>query len=267
MRNWLLPAIIAAIGIGAYIYQGNTNQAAMDALKADLSAARKAVLAAQSDASAAEDAAASAAAATEQAMSDAAAMAEKAAKAEEAAAAAMAQAEMAKSAAAETADAEAMPMMPPFGSEHDVGYAGLIWKAMLAQKFAGPDSIHKTPYEGTEPHGSMLELFIGKATIEGQTGDLLVKRNYGPEGVTAEEVVANPEAHLGAITIMFKREAGFDEDTQNWFWTRFNPDGSVAKNPMGMALAGKVAKGMDQGCIACHASADGDDFVFAESYK
>ncbi len=30
-------------------------------------------------------------------------------------------------------------------------------------------------------------------------------------------------------------------------------------NPKGMKLAGRVAKGMDQGCIACHRSVGGDD--------
>jgi hypothetical protein len=34
------------------------------------------------------------------------------------------------------------------------------------------------------------------------------------------------------------------------------------KNPKGMALAGKIAKGSDAGCIACHVGADGDDYLF-----
>jgi hypothetical protein len=155
--------------------------------------------------------------------------------------------------------------MAPFGSDHDAGYATQIWAAMQEQRLAGPDSIFSFPYEGTDPHGMMLETFYTKATVEGQTGDLVVKRNYGPVGVTADEVMANPAAHLGAITVMFRREAGYDTDNKDWFWVKFLPDGSIDKNPKGMRLAGKVAKGMDVGCIACHTGADGDDYVFTSN--
>jgi hypothetical protein len=61
---------------------------------------------------------------------------------------------------------------------------------------------------------------------------------------------------------MFRREAGFDSDNQDWFWVKYLPDGTLDKNPKGMALAGKIAKGSDAGCIACHVGADGDDYLF-----
>ena len=40
------------------------------------------------------------------------------------------------------------------------------------------------------------------------------------------------------------------------------PEGSLDQNPKGIPLAGRVAKGMDQGCIACHKAAPGGDYVF-----
>ncbi len=73
-------------------------------------------------------------------------------------------------------------------------------------------------------------------------------------------MLADPGKHLGAITVMFRREAGYDEDNQNWFWVKYLPDGSLDKNAKGMALAGMVAKGADVGCIACH-SGD-EDYLF-----
>ncbi len=152
--------------------------------------------------------------------------------------------------------------MPPFGSDDDASYAAKIWATMESLNLAGDNAMHTLPYEGTDPHGMMLETFYTKATIDGHTGDLIVKRNYGPAGVTAEEVQADPGKHLGAITVMFRREAGFDADNQNWFWVKYLPDGSLDKNPKGMRLAGKVAKGMDVGCIACHSGAGGDDYLF-----
>ena len=152
--------------------------------------------------------------------------------------------------------------MPPFGADEDAAYAASIWDAMTAMNLAGASQIHVAPYEGTDPHGMMLETFYASATIDGHTGDLIVKRNYGPEGVSAEDVMSNPEGHLGAVTVMFRREAGYDPDNQNWFWAKFLPDGSLDKNPAGLMLAGMVAKGADVGCIACHSNAGGDDYVF-----
>ncbi len=150
----------------------------------------------------------------------------------------------------------------PFGTDTDAAYAALIWEAMEAQKLAGEDQIFSFPYEGVAPHGMMLETFYSHATIDGHTGELIVKRNYGPEGVTSDEVLADPAKHLGAVTVMFRREKGFDADNQDWFWVKYLPDGSLDKNPKGMRLAGKVAKGADAGCIACHTNAGGDDYVF-----
>jgi len=152
--------------------------------------------------------------------------------------------------------------MAPFGTPHDVGFAGQVWGAMLDANLAGPNAIHARPYEGTDPHGMMLETFYSKATIDGHTGDLIVKNNYGPAGVTEEQVQNEPGKHLAAITVMFRREAGYDSDNQDWFWAKFLPDGTLDKNGKGMALAGRVAKGLDQGCIACHTAAGGDDYLF-----
>lgn len=152
--------------------------------------------------------------------------------------------------------------MPPFGSDEDAAYAAKIWSAMESLNLAGDNAMHAFPYEGTDPHGMMLETFYAKATIDGHTGDLIVKRNYGPAGVSVEEVQMDPGKHLGAVTVMFRREAGFDADNQDWFWVKYLPDGSLDKNPKGMRLAGKVAKGADKGCIACHSGAGGEDYLF-----
>lgn len=148
--------------------------------------------------------------------------------------------------------------MRPFGTEEDVDYAAQLWDAMEAQNLVGENRVHMFPYVGTDPHGMMLETFYSTATINGHSGDLIVKHNYGPEGVSENEVLSNPSQHLGATTVMFRREAGFDSDNYDWFWSKYTPDGSLEINPTGMALAGRIAKGMDQGCIACHSSAEGD---------
>ncbi len=157
----------------------------------------------------------------------------------------------------------ASAQQPPFGQQDDVAYAETVWQALIAAKLAGPDAIHVRPYEGAEPHGFVLETLDTTMTINGHTGLMVVKRNYGPEGVEVEAVADNPDEHLAAVTIMFKREVGYDPENKNWFWAKYLPDGTLDKNPKGLRLAGRVAKGNDEaGCIACHKGADGDDYLF-----
>ncbi len=147
-----------------------------------------------------------------------------------------------------------------FGTDDDAAYATLLWDLMESDRLAGDNALYGFPYEGVDPHGAMLETFYTQGTINGHTGALIVKRNYGPADVTIDDVIADPAGHLAALTVMFQREDGYDADNQNWFWVKYLPDGTLDKNPAGMSLAGRVAKGAEQGCIACH-SAD-DDYLF-----
>lgn len=151
-----------------------------------------------------------------------------------------------------------------FGTDADAAYAADLWGIMQGMSLAGDNMVRSFPYEGVEPHGMMLETFYTTATVNGHTGDLIVKRNYGPEGVEIDQVLSDPAKHLGAYTVMFRREAGYDADNQDWFWVKYLPDGSLDKNPAGMQLAGRVAKGADQGCIACHSGED--DYVFTSDH-
>jgi hypothetical protein len=153
----------------------------------------------------------------------------------------------------------------PFGTDADADYAEQVWSTMEEMNLAGEGMLRSFPYEGVAPHGMMLETLYTEATVGGHTGDLIVKRNYGPEGVSIDAVLSDPDKHLGAVTVMFRREAGFDPDNADWFWVKYLPDGSLDKNPKGMRLAGRVAKGADQGCIACHSGA-GPDMVFTSDH-
>jgi hypothetical protein len=171
-----------------------------------------------------------------------------------------------------TAGAIAMAMLgtpalaqdAPFGTDADAEYAALLWDVMIQAKLAGDGAVQTVPYDGGAPHGMMLETFYSTATINGHTGDLVIKRNYGPEGVDADAIMMDPAKHLGAVTVMFRREAGYDDDNQNWFWVKYLPDGTLDKNPKGMMLAGRVAKGAEAGCIACHSGVD--DYLFTTDH-
>ena len=150
----------------------------------------------------------------------------------------------------------------PFGGPDSVAYSQDLWKAMTRAGLAGWDAYQAVPYDGQHPHGAVLQTIEGKLTVAGHTGEVIVKRNYGGEGVSKSKVAEDPRKWLKAVTVMFRRESGYDPDNANWFWVKFKPDGSLHTNPKGMQLAGRVAKGMNAGCIACHQGAPGGDYVF-----
>ena len=147
-------------------------------------------------------------------------------------------------------------MVPPFGNMDDVSYAKNLWNKL---EVMGYNSKPSKLYTGSPPHGKVREVLEGK--IDGNL--IVLKRNYGGKGVSIDNVSSNRAKYLKAITVMAKRP-GYDPEDKDWFWVKYTPNGEIMKNPKGMKLAGKVAKGMPVGCISCHASAPGDDFLFVQ---
>ena len=150
----------------------------------------------------------------------------------------------------------------PFGGPGSVEYSKQLWSALKDAGLAGSGSIQGTPYTGRHPHGAILDALDSTITVYGHRGAVIVKRNYGGPGVSKSAVANNPDKYLKAVTVMFKREAGYDSDNKNGFWAKYKPDGSLHVNPKKMKLAGRVVKGAKAGCIACHKSAPGGDYVF-----
>jgi hypothetical protein len=151
---------------------------------------------------------------------------------------------------------------PPFSGPANVDYAETLWAALKVARLVGKDAYRSVPYEGTEPHGVILATIEGTIEVDGHAGTVIVKNNFGGEGVTKDQVANDPDKWLRAVTVMFQREAGYDPDNQNWFWAKYLPDGTLDKNPKGMELAGRVATGADVGCIACNSGATGGDYLF-----
>ena len=150
----------------------------------------------------------------------------------------------------------------PFGNEADIADAKKVWTASVDAGFVGDNAIVTRPYKGMPPHGLILELMEKDVTIDGHKGALVIKKNYGGNGLTIDDVIGDPNKYLKAVTIMFKRESGYDADNKDWFYGKYNPDGTLQKNPKDMMLAGRVAKGAPTGCIACHKAAPGGDFIY-----
>lgn len=154
---------------------------------------------------------------------------------------------------------EAMKMAMPFGGEADVEFAKALWKGM-----AGYHEWHLTSdlYPGASPHGMFLKMYYNVVTVDETPYHVIVKDNFGGEGATLEAVAESAADYLMAVTVMVQREVGYDPDNSNWYWVKYGAEGSIDKNDMGMALAGRVAKGMSMGCIACHANAGAGDYLF-----
>lgn len=132
---------------------------------------------------------------------------------------------------------------PAFGSSEDVSYATKLWNALVEAKPVGPETIRSYPYEGTPPHGDVLEFLMTDITIDGHTGVAVVKKNYYGDGID-DDVLEDPEKYLQSITVMFKREAGYDPEDWDSYRAKHTPDGKLMSNPKGLKLAGRVAKGL-----------------------
>jgi len=152
----------------------------------------------------------------------------------------------------------------PFGGDEDTAFASDVWQAMQGYEQWRLKSGY---YPGTSPHGQFLRVYYNLITVQGKPYHVIVKDNYGGQDASQDKVAAKPHEFLKSVTIMLQREAGYDPDNNDWFWAKYAPDGTVEKNPKGMALAGRVAKGTDQGCIACHQHAGGGDYVFTNDQK
>ena len=153
-------------------------------------------------------------------------------------------------------------MKMPFGDKDSVAYSKSLWSSLEKAGLAGASAKALKPYKGQKPHGAILETTTSEVSVGGHKGTVVVKRNYGGPGVSTDAVSKDRGKFIKAVTVMFKREAGYDKDNKDWFWVKYKPDGSLHTNPKGMMLAGRVAKGMDKGCIACHAGAAGGDYLF-----
>lgn len=102
-------------------------------------------------------------------------------------------------------------------------------------------------YEGGRPHGRLLTTYVNAAAlsaIEGSesqmpTDALIVKENHATDST------------LVAVTAMYEVE-GYDPEHADWFWARYQPDGSVD-------AAGRVSS-----CQECHV--DGADYVLTDDF-
>lgn len=147
----------------------------------------------------------------------------------------------------------------PFGGEKDIEFSKSVWRSMEGYT---EWPMRSGFYPGQSPHGKVLRLYYNMVNVDGKPYHVIVKDNYGGENADVETVSENPDKYLAAVTIMVQMEKGYDPDNNNWFWAKYLKDGKLDKNAKGIKLAGRVAKGMNAGCIACHKNAGQNDYLF-----
>lgn len=86
----------------------------------------------------------------------------------------------------------AQSQSPSFGDEKSIAHAEKLWQAMSDAQLVGTNAFISTPYEGTHPHGTVLDTIDGSLTVEGHSAEVIVKRNYIGEGLTREMVANDP---------------------------------------------------------------------------
>ncbi len=162
-----------------------------------------------------------------------------------------------------------------FGSLDDTKFARLLWKTLEQEKMVGENASRLKPFfGGAKPHGMILEVSSGLVRVNGHTGFTVVKKNYNGADVTEARVERDRAKYLTSITVMFQRKKGYDPDNQNWFWSKYKPRGdlfTVEVSGQTKELAGRIVKGQsggaNKGCLFCHASAGGGDYIFYPEIK
>ena len=142
-----------------------------------------------------------------------------------------------------------------FGSAIDDAYAARLWAYMVDNQLVGEERIRRFPFVGSRPHGSIQEVIAAEAEIDGHTGRLIVKHNYGAnEELSPKSVYATSQnENYVALTIMFQREEGYDQSNNDWFWAEYSPDGSI------LVYQGAHLSGRAPLCLGCHTPLGGND--------
>ncbi len=105
-------------------------------------------------------------------------------------------------------------------------------------------------YKGTQPHGFYLRTYVNNIAYDA----IQAKAGQYPDGAIIVKENYTPDKTLASITVM-KKIAGYDPAGGDWFWAKYNPDGSVA------------AEGKLQSCASCHARVKGQDYVYSARIK
>lgn len=106
---------------------------------------------------------------------------------------------------------------PYFGGDADVAFAKSLWQPLSAYQLVGTNAINVYPFKGNQPHGAIQQATDCTIGVHSRIGRVIVKRNHSGECADVKSVYSDPDEHLRAVTVMFKREAGYDTENLDLF--------------------------------------------------
>jgi hypothetical protein len=158
------------------------------------------------------------------------------------------------------------PIAAPYGTAMDIQFARQVWPILEQRGLTGARAILTPPTLAREPVGRWIETMGALIMLEGVPRQAFVKRLYR-EDASLEQIDADRMGTLVHSVAMIQREAGYNPLADDWFFVRYGPDGSVLNGVDGVAEAGRLHQGSDIGCMACHSTAPGDDFLFTTDHR
>ena len=157
----------------------------------------------------------------------------------------------------------------PFGNDGEIVEAEELFSQARDQNYSKLTNSNwqlfpttTNPVASDAPHGAgFASIFVNSTFAKSadksnpDVGSVIIKNNLDSEVLT----------DIDSITMMVKKEDGYDPEHHNWFWAKLDPQGNVAANPMGVMLAGRVGttEGEGAACLGCHQQ-DSSDFIITE---
>lgn len=143
----------------------------------------------------------------------------------------------------------------PFGTAEHVAMAQTIWGELEGDYTGWPLFPGSSAQQASAaPHGATATIYVSQEFMTDPAnppaGSTVIKENYDADN------------QLAALTVMQKVD-GFNPEDADWFFVKFSPDGSIDSNDAGTPLAGAIGKGGAMGCIPCHGSAAGGDYLYS----
>ena len=161
---------------------------------------------------------------------------------------------------AQSAQAQSEKPKFAYGTKSDKALASKLWRSLRKNRMVGRKRINVHAFKGKQPHGAVQQIYSATIKVNGRLGRAIVKANHRKKGASVQTVYDAPNKFLSGYTVMFANKKGYDPDSNDWFWVHYQPSGKVNRAANGLAVAGRVGKFSDFGCIACHKKIGGKDF-------
>lgn len=99
-------------------------------------------------------------------------------------------------------------------------------------------------YEGTEPHGAYLTVYVNDIAF------LSIKKSKGMDNnsiILKENYTSDKK--LSQITVMYKVK-GFNPEDGDWFWAKYDSNFDI------------IGEGKLKACIGCHGQVKSNDYIY-----